>query len=170
MNIRDLDRLEKDSIRSFLAECGDAGLLYRNVLDYGCGRRPYEALVLNRGGSYVPYDQADYPGGSGGNVGSVDPFAHKWDTILLTQVIQYVERPYRLLRKLRDALVPGGVLLMTYPGAWPQLPGDLCHWTRLGMGGLLTAAAFEVELNDVRLALPYDGFEIPVGYQAIGRA
>ncbi len=170
MNIHELDAIEKDSIRGFLERaCGD-GTVRGRILDYGCGKQPYREL-LQGAGEYTPWDRKQLRGNvSGGDVG--DWFLNgDFDTVVSTQVIQYVQSGYQWLRHIRDTLmVPGGHLVMTYPTTWPEIRDDLHRYTRLGMEQMLAAAAFTVIRHEQRAVLPFDGFELALGYGVIARA
>lgn len=169
MNIHELSAIENDTIRRFVNAAADDGLLRGRILDYGCGKQPYRDICRGAG-EYVPYDRREF----GGNVSGKDiggPNGDRdFDTVLATQVIQYVDYPWVWLCKIRDKyLVPGGHLVMTYPGAWPVLRDDLQHFTKLGVERLLAAASFTVVRHELRASLPFDGFEIPTGYGVIAR-
>jgi SAM-dependent methyltransferase len=170
VNIHELDRLEKDSIFEFVIRARDLGLLRGRILDYGCGRQPYRQ-VCEAAGEYFAYDRASFLGNvSREDVGDVIGTGD-FDTVLATQVVQYVPDGYRWLRDIRDnILVPGGHLVMTYPTHWPEIRDDQHRYTKLGMEATLRASAFTVVRHDLRLALPFDGFELAVGYGVIGRA
>ena len=164
-----MSALERESIREFVASFPWAG----RVLDYGCGRQPYRRIVEKAGAEYFPYDRAEFVGGSGGNVGEGNGWSPDcpWDAILCTQVLMYVPDVYRLLRCMREALVPGGALVLTYPGAWPEIDGYLHSFTEAGMARLLRAAGFEVERHVVRGVLPgCEGFSVPFGHGTVARA
>lgn len=164
--------LERDSIRAFVASYPFHG----DVLDYGCGKMPYQTVVLGAAVGnavrYVPWDRATLPANvSDGDVGADDVLhGRQWDAILCTQVVQYVPDVYRLLRRFRDALKPGGALVLTGPGCWAEVePDDLHRFTRAGIGRLLTAAGFEVERLEERAAVDLGGFRFSLGWGAVGR-
>lgn len=170
MNIHELSALENESIRDFVLEAAVAGLLRGRVLDYGCGKQPYRDVVEAAGALYEPYDRATWPGGSGGNVGDRLSLGDWRDAILCTQVLMYVPDPLDTLRIILMNLVkPGGHLIVTYPSAWPVIRGHLWNFTKAGMQHLVTEAGYEVVRHELRLALPFEGFEVPVGYGIVVR-
>jgi SAM-dependent methyltransferase len=144
-----------------------APLLAGRVLDFGCGRQPYRHIVEQAGGDYVPWDRKHLPGGSIGTVGELEPGG--FDAVLSTQVIEYTD-PREYLADANDQLRPGGHLVMTYPTSWPEIPGDLVRFTKLGMERQLEQAGFVVERHEIRAALPYEGFILAVGYGVVARA
>jgi SAM-dependent methyltransferase len=165
--IDQLSRLENDSIRAWVKAYPWTG----DVLDYGCGRRPYADLIKKAGATYHGWDRDTQGGGSVGNFGPDDPLTDtEWDAILCTQVVEYVPNVYYLLRQMREALAFGGALVLTYPTVWPELPYDLHRFTRLGMDRLLTNAGFVVERHECRAVLPGVEVRLPLGYGVVARA
>lgn len=170
MNIHDLSAIERESIRKFVQQAAADGHLSGRVLDYGCGRQPYKAIVEAAGGEYVPWDDKGFIGGSVGTVGPDYPLEEPWDAILCTQVVEYVPNVSDLLSRFGAALSAiSGALVMTYPTTWPELPGDLHRFTKLGMEKLLAAQSLIVMRHEMRAALPFDGFELPLGYGVVAR-
>ncbi len=103
-----LTRLERESIREFIMQAARAGYFDRRVLDYGCGFQPYRKIVEHRGGNYTAYDRGFLPSNQSGDVGPDDPdWPREWDTVLCTQVIQFVTDPELFLRQTHDYLVEG---------------------------------------------------------------
>lgn len=170
MNISELDAVEKDSIRMFLHRACDDHLVRGRILDYGCGQQPYRKL-LSGAGDYVAFDRKSFPGNvSMKDIGALTDRGD-FDTVVSTQVVEYVHDGYRWLRDIRDELlVPGGHLVMTYPTHWPELRDDLHRYTKIGMEQMLAAAAFTVVRHEERASLPFDGFRLAVGYGVIAKA
>lgn len=166
-----LVEIENESIREFVASYPYTG----RVLDYGCGLSPYRDLIEPQA-QYVGYDRPDYPANMsrehvGGDypltVGSLD----QWDAIVCTQVVQFVPNVYRLLRQFRDAITPGGALVLTGPTCWPEVNDEDIHrHTRTGISALMRAAGFEVEVCEERAAVVMTDFRFSLGYGCIGRA
>lgn len=158
--------LERTSIRAFVESCPFAG----RVLDFGAGLQPYRDIVADAGAEYVPYDRADMPGGSGGNLGP-DLQAGAFDVVICTQVIQYVPDPLIFAGRLRWLLADGGALVATGPGCWhEEEPSSLWRFTRAGARALLEGVGFTVERLDDRGTLDLGGFPISVGWGAVARA
>lgn len=170
MNIHELSEIEQRTIREFVQRAADDGQLAGAVLDYGCGKQPYRAIVESVG-SYHGYDRVQF-GGSvcPQNIGTTFRRDGGWDAVLSTQVVQYVHRPEDWLSDIAAMLRPGGHLILTYPGAWPVLRDHLWSFTQAGMEFLLDDAGLTVVRHEMRAALPCDGFSIPTGYGVVARA
>ncbi len=166
MTIHELSEVENSTIREFVRSCGDH--LGGSVLDYGCGKQPYRTIVEDHGGTYVGYDRKEF----GGNVSGRDigKLGGEFDAILCTQVLPYVHEVGEALFDLREMLITGGRLILTYSAAWPVIRDELWHFTKIGMEALLEQAGFTVERHDLRHDLGFDGWSVPMGYGALCRA
>jgi SAM-dependent methyltransferase len=111
-----------------------------DVLDVGCGSKPYEQLFEGVARRYVGVDVA--PGPAVDVVGSADalPFADgRFDVVLCSQVLEHVERPPRVLAEIHRVLRPGGVALLSthgvvrYHGTADRRPDDFRRWTWRGL-------------------------------------
>jgi SAM-dependent methyltransferase len=127
--------------------------------------------VRSAGAEYAPFDRADLPGAvATEDVGPTDPLEQKWQTILCTQVVQYVEDVPALLASCARALAPGGHLVMTYPTNWDEVEaGDLHRFTKAGMERLLATAGFHVVVHERRAAVEVGDFRFPLGYGVVAR-
>jgi len=190
MNLRDYER---ESIRAFVHRAADDGYLSGRVLDYGCGKQPYRDIVEAAGGEDVGYDHESFPAHVGDFTVGTNPWhSESFDTILCTQVLQYVrfyrdERytpPLTIQTLLGDFRYHAKALVLTYPTNWPEVePEDLHRFTKAGMERLLTEAGFTIIRHERRGTL-YDprfpsgrekritalGDEFAIGYGVICRA
>jgi SAM-dependent methyltransferase len=167
-----LTQIENDSIRKFVQSAADEDYLSGRVLDYGCGRQPYRGIVEEAGGHYEPYDRINLPANSSGKDLGEDFFdANAWDAILCTQVAQYWPDPGVELAWLRDRLFTNGVLVLSYPSAWPEIQEvDLHRFTKAGMERLLTEAGFSILRHERRATFDSLGYEWALGYGVVARA
>lgn len=142
MNLRELER---SSIRGFLTHCADERIFHEHdVLDYGCGKSPYQDVIVFGGGRYHGYDLTAYPANvSGEDIQEPEMFDRMWSVIVCTQVVQYVPDVPTFLQILHALLEPRGALVITWPTNWPEVePQDLHRFTLAGMSRLLRDTGF----------------------------
>jgi SAM-dependent methyltransferase len=116
------------------------------VLDYGCGGSPYQSLFPN-----ADYKRADFEAMSGldyviGNDSRVDEADATFDLILSTQVAEHVSSPSGYFAECYRLLKPGGRLICTTHGTYPDhgCPYDFQRWTADGLRRDLTSVGFSV--------------------------
>ncbi len=124
--------------------------LHGEVLDVGCGRKPYRGLVPAQ--RYVGVDldtpelralgEADlfYDGGK-------IPLADaQFDAVICSQVLEHVFAPAEFLAEIGRVLRPGGLLLLTTPFVWDEhsQPYDFGRYSSFGLKHVLESAGFEV--------------------------
>lgn len=122
-----------------------------DVLDVGCGSKPYASLFVNCS-SYIglEYDSTRSRSLSAADVfydGTVFPFPDdSFDVVFTSQTLEHVFTPMKFLREVSRVLKPGGVLLLAVPFAWPEheAPIDYGRYTSFGLSSLLSSEGFEV--------------------------
>jgi SAM-dependent methyltransferase len=121
----------------------------RTVLDVGCGNKPYRPLFEARGYRYVG---ADLPGSRDADVlldaeGRLSGQEGRHALACSSQVLEHVDDPRAYLGQLRDALEPGGRVVLSTHGVWPYHPDprDLWRWTSDGLREELARAGLVVE-------------------------
>ena len=124
--------------------------LQGDVLDVGCGRKPYRHLVPARsyvgldldtpelrelGGADLFYDGGKFPVADG-----------SFDAVLCSQVLEHIFDPAEFLAEIRRVLRPGGTLLLTTPFAWDEhsQPYDFGRYSSFGLRHVLERAGFEI--------------------------
>lgn len=142
-----------------------------SVLDYGCGKQPYREIVEQAGGDYEGYDQPFFPGST-----VQEPVGTRqsgYDTIICTQVIQYVDGTQYFLEELWDYLSDmRGTLLMTGPTNWPIVEeDDLYRFTPNGIRELLAPTLLwaNIEVGE-RAHVEFEGERWPIGWWAKAKA
>lgn len=125
----------------------EKGVKY-NVLDYGCGVRPYEYLFENSINKYVGVDVGDNPKADikiepGDRLGAADG---EFDIVLSSQVLEHVVDVEQYMNECYRILKPGGLLLLSTHGTWQfhASPYDYNRWTIMGLRHLLESYRFEV--------------------------
>ncbi len=132
------------------------------LLDVGCGRKPYRDLfpgvtryvgidfdtpvTRGLGCADLLYDGRRFPLGDA-----------TFDAVLCSQVLEHVFTPEEFVRELHRVLRPGGLLLLTVPFVWDEheQPHDYARYSSFGLADLLHRAGFEIvehrkTLPDVR--------------------
>ena len=116
----------------WLASQPVAGL---ELLDVGCGDRPYEQLL----GGAARVVGFDVPGNAHADLhGSIDALPVEdasFDVVLCLQVLEHVPDPAAAVRELRRVVRPGGRVLVSTHGIYPYHPNpeDLWRWTHSGL-------------------------------------
>jgi SAM-dependent methyltransferase len=120
------------------------------LLDIGCGLKPYAPLFAPYVDEHVGVDHPESPHA----LTSVDVVAsafdipledETFDTALLTELLEHIERPADVLAEVNRLLRPGGSIILTTPFMWPlhEEPRDFFRYSPHGLRELLGAAGFE---------------------------
>lgn len=123
-------------LEASLAQC--AQYVVGNLLDVGCGRKPYRSSYFSAATSYTGIDQS-VTNADADIVGSaLDlPFGDQtFDTVVGTEILEHVPDPLGALREMRRVLKTDGHLVLTTPMYWPrhEMPFD---YLRFPYDGLL---------------------------------
>ncbi len=122
-----------------------------NILDYGCGSKPYEYLFEGHISSYIGVDVGNNPKaeikiqpGEHINVNS-----NEFDFVLSSQVLEHVQDVDQYMNECSRILKQGGYLLLSTHGTWQYhaSPYDYNRWTCMGLKYLLEKYGFEVEMS-----------------------
>lgn len=119
------------------------------VLDIGCGNKPYASLFSSAVTRYVGVDIEQ------SHLQKVDIICpataiplpdNSFDTVLCTQTIEHVFDHQKLLSEAYRLLRPGGHLILSGPFYWPlhEEPYDFFRFTRYGFEQLLSSTGFLV--------------------------
>jgi SAM-dependent methyltransferase len=120
-----------------------------DLLDIGCGNKPYEALFEGIIKSYVGCDIIQ------SNLNKVDIISpandiplegNTFDTVMSNQVIEHVEDHQGLVNEAFRILKPGGNFILSGPFTWPlhEEPYDFFRFSKHGFRYILEKAGFEV--------------------------
>ncbi len=120
------------------------------VLDVGCGHKPYRALV-----PAARYVGLDIDNAFTRRVGAAEVFYDggafplpdaSFDAVLCSQVLEHVFTPEKFLGEIRRVLRPGGVLLLAVPFLWDEheQPQDFGRYSSFGLRALLERNGFMI--------------------------
>lgn len=110
------------------------------LLDLGCGNAPYRPWYESHVNEVVCADHP--PVSESTNVGCAAdalPFVDStFDTVLCTQVLEHVARPWVVASEIHRVLRPGGILILSCPQYWPdhETPYDFFRFTEFGLKSL----------------------------------
>lgn len=126
-------------------------LLTGDVLDVGCGSKPYREFIP--AARYVglevdtPRTRASFAADAYYD-GRTLPFPDaSFDAVLCSQVFEHVFMPPEFLAEIRRVLRPGGRLLLTVPFVWDEheQPHDFARYSSFGLRAQLERAGFVIE-------------------------
>jgi SAM-dependent methyltransferase len=123
-----------------------------DVLDFGCGSKPYGSLFVNAK-SYIGVDIE--VSGHNHKESKVDyfydgkklPFNNQsFDAIVCFEVFEHVFNVEEVLSEIYRVLKPDGLLLISIPFAWDEheIPYDFARYTSFGITHILNANKFQV--------------------------
>jgi SAM-dependent methyltransferase len=121
------------------------------LLDIGCGMKPWAGTFAPHVDEHIGADHADTLHG----LGHVDIVSGAYDvplpdasvdTILLTEVLEHLERPGDALAECGRLLRPGGHVVATTPFSWPlhEEPRDFFRYSPHGLRHLCEEAGLQV--------------------------
>jgi SAM-dependent methyltransferase len=140
------------------------------LLDVGCGSKPYRSLF--NVDAYVGLD-IDSEGSRQRDVadqfydGKVFPFpGNSFDSVLCNQVLEHVFNPIEFLAEIARVLKPGGVLLLTVPFVWDEheQPFDYARYSSFGLRSLLEKQGFKLVCHKKLCADPSIIFQLANAY------
>lgn len=123
-----------------------------NLLDYGCGSKPYQ-ILFTKVDSYVGVDLENE--GHDHSTEEIDffydgktlPFADEtFDSLFSSEVLEHVPDIDQSLKEIRRVLKPRGRVLITVPFVWTEheLPFDFRRFTQGGIEKIMSDHGFEV--------------------------
>ncbi len=117
------------------------------TLDFGAGGAKYRDIIKRNANEYIAFDMM--PGKNIDVVGDVmsAPFAAaEFDTVISTQVLEHVEKPWIMIGEISRILKSGGKCILTAPFLQPYHndPGDYFRYTKDGMASLFKNSGFKI--------------------------
>jgi SAM-dependent methyltransferase len=135
----------------YRAIAGFAGAIRGQVLDVGCGQKPYECLFTCERYVGLEFDSEENRRNKKADCfydGGVFPFAaDNFDAVVCNQVLEHVFNPDDFVGEIVRVLKPGGTLLLTVPFAWDEheQPYDYARYSSFGLRALLERNGLAVE-------------------------
>lgn len=122
------------------------------LLDVGCGKKPYRHVLADRVSSYIGIEMPNTQSHSGvvdvyGSACAL-PFENQvFDSVLCTEVLEHVPEPKHLLSEVKRVLKPQRYLILTAPLTWGphEVPHDFYRYTEFGLRYLAEQVGFVVE-------------------------
>jgi SAM-dependent methyltransferase len=118
-------------------------------LDAGSGRSPYKQLLTAVGSELISIDVEN----RSGNVDVIADLQHmseiddeSIDTVLCSQVLEHVPRPWDAMGEIARVLRPGGVVILSVPhlSVIHEAPHDYYRYTGYGLDALCRRADLEI--------------------------
>lgn len=121
----------------------------QDILDYGCGNKPYKVLFKDNVSRYVgadlkPNDIAEIILNPDGTVPIEDS---KFSLVISSQVLEHTLDPHIYLKEAYRVLKNDGMLIISTHGFWVYHPdpNDYWRWTGAGLKKIIQEAGFYVE-------------------------
>lgn len=139
---------ENARISEFLCQSSEALPDGSLILDASAGQCPYRKLF-----SQHRYESCDVPGGFYEHqhdfeclLDEIPKPENHYDAVILTQVLEHVPSPEKVLREINRVLKPDGQLLMSVPmnGPLHGLPWHFFQFTHLGLYELAKETGYSV--------------------------
>jgi SAM-dependent methyltransferase len=129
----------------------NSGELKGKLLDFGCGKKPYEKLF--KVDEYIGLDILE-SGHENSNKkadvfydGKIIPFENNnFDSIFCSEVFEHVFNLEEVIKELNRVLKINGKILLTMPFVWElhEKPYDFARYTVFGIKSLLEKNGFEI--------------------------
>ncbi len=132
-----------------------AGQMRGEMLDFGCGSKPYQSLF-----KVDKYVGLDYDGEGHSHVGEqIDyyydgktiPFADKtFDSVFTTEVFEHVFNLTEILPEINRVMKTGAIILVTCPFAIAEheTPVDFGRYSSFGLKHLMHSNGFEIVVQE----------------------
>ena len=119
-----------------------------DILDYGCGVKPYEYIFSEYANKYTGADVGDNPHAEVKIFPDKElPFKNEeFDAVLSSQVLEHVEDTEFYLGECYRLLKNNGLLFLSTHGTWQfhSAPIDVQRWTSYGLKRVIEKSGFKV--------------------------
>lgn len=135
----------------YLAIKGSAPHLSGKLMDFGCGRKPYQRLFTVE--QYIGVDIE--VSGHNHNNSLVDIYydgetipveTEYFDSVFCSEVLEHLFEPDKILSEINRTMKPGGNILLTAPFCWNEheIPYDYARYSSFGIRHLLEKHGFTI--------------------------
>lgn len=135
----------------YLAIRDKAPQLSGKLMDFGCGRKPYQNLFNVE--QYIGVDIE--VSGHDHNNSLIDIYydgetipveAEYFDSVFCSEVLEHLFEPDKILSEINRTMKPGGNILLTVPFCWNEheIPFDYARYSSFGVRYLLEKHGFEI--------------------------
>ncbi|MFH1744857.1 MAG: class I SAM-dependent methyltransferase [bacterium] len=124
-----------------------ANLEFDCAVDIGVGKAPYKKFIKAK--EYIGIDVEDREGIKNVIITDINngiPLDNNYaDFVLITEVLEHIKEPQKVLSEIYRISKPGGKIIMTVPYAWPihEAPNDYFRYTEFALRYLLENCGFD---------------------------
>ncbi len=121
--------------------------VHGRTLDLGAGSAKYRSLIMPKASTYTTFDMVPGPHiDIVGDILNLPIPEDSFDTVVSTQVLEHVEKPWVMVQQIRRVLVQGGTCILSAPFLIPYHadPHDYFRYTVTGLSSLFLNEGFEV--------------------------
>lgn len=117
------------------------------TLDLGAGNAKYRGIIKPLCSEYVTYDMVPGPNiNIVGDILNLDLPDNSFDTVISTQVLEHVSKPWVMIGQINRILTDQGICILSAPFLIPfhADPHDYFRYTKEGMTSLFKDQGFEI--------------------------
>lgn len=121
------------------------------TLDLGAGSVKYKNIIEKKTSEYITFDMVKKEGiDLVGDILDLSFEDESFDTVISTQVLEHVEKPWIMIKEIGRVLKKNGICILTAPFLVPYHadPNDYFRYTIKGMKSLFENENFEIIESD----------------------
>ena len=121
--------------------------IFGKTLDLGAGSSKYRNIIEKRTSEYVTFDMIKKEGiDVVGDILNLSFKDESFDTVISTQVLEHVEKPWIMVKEIQRILRKDGICILTAPFLVPYHadPCDYFRYTKKGIESLFKNENFEI--------------------------